>query len=215
MTQPWVTAIMPTRERPAWAREALAYFQRQTYPCRELVILDDADDPSFNRDPVLPDVHYLRMAYRQPIGRKRNLCCLQATGDVIVHWDSDDWSSPDRIADQVGRLESSGKAVTGYYAMPFYDEAHGQWWFYDGHPAYVVGSSLAYWRDWWAGHAFNEDVTVEEDNPFIRDAHRAGELATAPAAGRMAARIHSGNTARKVLTAPYRPGPACPGAFVL
>ena len=36
---------MPTRNRRAFVGQAIAYFQRQDYPARELIIVDDGDDP--------------------------------------------------------------------------------------------------------------------------------------------------------------------------
>ena len=47
-----VSAIMPTRSRPALSRAALNCFLAQTYEPRELVILDDDDDPSFLDPPL-------------------------------------------------------------------------------------------------------------------------------------------------------------------
>ena len=42
-----ISAIMPTRSRPPLSQVALDCFLAQTYEPRELVIIDDEDDPSF------------------------------------------------------------------------------------------------------------------------------------------------------------------------
>src|SRR5690606_21807539 len=42
---PLVSCIMPTYNRRAFAPLALEYFRRQTYPDRELIVVDDGSDP--------------------------------------------------------------------------------------------------------------------------------------------------------------------------
>ena len=48
-----ISAIMPTRGRQAYAIDAVSCFRCQTYPDKELIILDDADNPSFAVIPSL------------------------------------------------------------------------------------------------------------------------------------------------------------------
>lgn len=43
-SRPMVTCIMPTRDRRALAGQAVAYFMRQDYAERELIVVDDGDD---------------------------------------------------------------------------------------------------------------------------------------------------------------------------
>src|SRR5262245_51000937 len=116
---------MPTRGRREYALQALDSFQGQTYPRKELIILDDSEDPSFNVYDFsnmwwFSDCSHA-ISTSRIISEKRNACCRMANGEIIIHWDSDDWSAPDRIADQVERLEQSGKSVTGYSEIIFYD----------------------------------------------------------------------------------------------
>ena len=42
---PLVSCIMPTRDRRAFVAQAIDYFLRQDYPAKELIILDDGEDP--------------------------------------------------------------------------------------------------------------------------------------------------------------------------
>ncbi len=211
-----VSAIMPTRgrSRGAWGEQAVESFLRQTYPHRELIILDDVDDPTFPTSIAkLEGVHYLRRE-RETIYRKRNRLCGMASGTIVCHWDSDDWSSPDRIADQVARLRTSAKAVTGYHSMLFHDETSLRWAKYIGHPGYALGTSLCYQKAFWQLHPFREDPSelqvnknVGEDGLFVKDAVNRDELASVDAEKRMVARAHADNTSPKVITNPmaYRP----------
>lgn len=163
---------MPTvPERQALRAEAVACFEAQTWPNRELVIVDGPGT----------------------IGAKRNEAVAQARGEVIVHWDDDDWSAPDRIEDQVTRLVETGAEITGYWTMHFFDALTGRWWLYTGRTDYALGTSLCYWRKTWQARPF-EPIQVGEDDDF----QRGRRLVTVPAGPRMWARIHSGSTDAKI-----------------
>src|SRR5678816_1554718 len=112
---------MPTRGRAEWARKAVECFQSQTWPDRELVIVDDADCPSFAEPPEGEGIRYHQMFRQMTIGAKRNIAVSRAAGDIIIHFDDDDWSAPERMEDQVTRLVASGVGLTGYHSMIFED----------------------------------------------------------------------------------------------
>ncbi len=97
MTQavrPLVSCVMPTFDRRRFVPDAIDGFWSQTYPDRELVIVDDGTDPIADLVPDDPMIRYVRLDQRLKTGAKRNAACRAARGDVIVHWDDDDWSSP-------------------------------------------------------------------------------------------------------------------------
>lgn len=198
-----VTAIMPTRGRCEWALQALRSFLAQTHDDKEIVIVDDADERSFASRPVDPEgldrIRYQILDRRLSIPEKRNHCCELASGDVIMHWDSDDWSAKSRMADQLARLEKSELAVGGYYAMLFWDHQNRLGYRYKGSVNYAIGTSLAYRREWWSDHKFRfpPDVGHGEDNEFVRMAREAAQIQCADAGPLMVARIHAGNTAVK------------------
>lgn len=206
---PLVSAIMPTRGRREWAKCAVECFLAQDYPNKELVILDDADDPSFDGDAVFPaGVSYFRSLNRQSIASKRNELCGLSHGEIICHWDSDDYSVPTRISDQVTRIHE-GATLTGYYSMLWWD---GQRAFVrPGHSGELLGTSLMYRREQWMKSPFRDamhgDIKYGEDNRFRSDAKRAGAVVSAiEGRGMMVARIHPGNTSAKDTTqAQYKP----------
>jgi len=184
-----VSCIMPTRGRREMAREALGCFLAQTYSPRELVIVDDIQDPSFDASVcTVPGVRWMPLIGHKTIGSKRNIACDQAKGDIVAHWDSDDLSAPGRLTDQVERLIKSGLDVSGYNEVEFFS-AGGRWIYRN--PTWAVGSSLVYWRRFWHVNRF-EPVMVGEDNAFI--AHT--NVANAPSRGLLVARIHAGQTNR-------------------
>lgn len=127
------------------------------------------------------------------IGPKRNYCCQWARGEIIIHWDDDDWSAPGRMAEQVVRL-SGGIAVTGYRSLLFWDERRHQAYRYTGSARYTLGTSLCYLRSWQRAHPF-ADLAIGEDNDFR--ARAQARLATVDGGEMMVARIHGGSTSPK------------------
>ena len=123
-------------------------------------------------------------------------------GEIIAHWDDDDYSAPERLAVQVRSLLESGKAVTGFHSMRFTDG--NRWWKYEGTRNYALGTSLCYRRGWWNTHRFPL-VQVGEDNQFVSTAHAAGELVTTDAGDLMYATNHPGNTSPRKLGDNWKP----------
>jgi glycosyltransferase involved in cell wall biosynthesis len=191
-----VSAIMPTRGRSSFVARALACFDSQTWPDKELVIADDADHPSFPDGlRARQEIQYDCLPRRLSIGAKRNVCCSRATGEIIWHLDDDDWSAPERMADQVNRLLETGKPVTGYSALEFRDDTR-RWLYASRAPDYAPGSTLCYTRAWWISHPF-VDRDVREDGQFTDEAK--GNISVVDAGGLMWASIHPGNTSPRDL----------------
>ncbi len=191
---------MPTRGRQDWASQALDCFLAQDYPNKELIVLDDIEDRSFPYGILNESVTYLLHIPRWTIAEKRNACVEASNGEIILHFDSDDWSSPDRISDQVQRLEESGKAVTGYHTMPFFNEETKKAHVYIGHPLYAVGTSLCFTKAFWEKNRFAESKHQREDNGFVFAARNAHQITTVECGQKMVARIHSNNSVPKHAT---------------
>jgi GT2 family glycosyltransferase len=127
-TLPLVSCIMPTYNRRPFVAQAIAYFLRQDYPNRELIIVDDGTDPVGDLVPDDTRIRYLRLPYKSTLGAKRNLSCRQAQGEIIAHWDDDDWHAPHRLRYQVGSLLEAGAEVRGITTLLFYDLQTGRAW---------------------------------------------------------------------------------------
>ena len=97
---PLVSCIMPTYNRRKFVPRALKYFLRQDYEPRELIIIDDGTDAVQDLIPRDDRIRYIRLAERLTIGAKRNLACDLAKGDIILHWDDDDWMADWRVSYQ-------------------------------------------------------------------------------------------------------------------
>jgi O-antigen biosynthesis protein len=188
---PFVTCLCLTRNRPEWLLKAIASFQKQTYRHSELMILADGQDVRRLVPEHDPRIRLIHLDGWPEIGGKRNYGCERAAGDVIAHFDDDDYSAPGRLADQVQRLLESGKAVTGFHSMRFTDGV--RWWKYEGTRNYALGTSLCYRRAWWQAHRFPA-IQIGEDNAMVAAAWNADQLSTSDAGDLMYASIHAGNT---------------------
>jgi glycosyltransferase involved in cell wall biosynthesis len=197
---PSVSAILPCGYGDKYVGLAVQCFVNQTYqgPLQLVIVDNNTDD--FEVEVEIPDdlndrlaVEYVRCE-RMSVGALRNLGTSHAIGEVCITWDEDDWYHPDRIAAQVKRLQESGKAVTGWHNINFYDMATDRTYkyFYEptnhSHAPYACGTSQAYLRSWWEKHKFSE--TGVEDWPFTQAARDAGQLDSCDAGNLAVARAH-------------------------
>jgi glycosyltransferase involved in cell wall biosynthesis len=202
-TAPLVSAIMPTADRRPWVARAIAYFLRQDYAPRELIVLDDGRDRVGDLIPADPRIRYVALERRLVLGEKRNRACELARGEVIVHWDDDDWQAPHRLRYQVGELLARDAAVCGPGRLLFVDPAGARAWLYSGRGGarpWVAGSGLCYRRELWERNAFDR-VAVGEDNRFIWGARAARPLVLDDHRF-LVATVHARNSSRKLTTGP-------------
>ncbi|MGY0036926.1 glycosyltransferase family A protein [Pedobacter sp. NJ-S-72] len=82
---------MPTANRPNFVALAAEHFLNQDFRNAELIIIDDGKESVRS---VLPNHRRIKYFYTDPlgsIGKKRNFACKKASGEIIMHWDDDDW----------------------------------------------------------------------------------------------------------------------------
>jgi hypothetical protein len=172
---PLVSCVMPTADRRDMARRAIEYFRRQDHPARELVILDDGDQRIADLVPPDPRIRYVASDCRLVLGAKRNATCELARGEVVLHWDDDDWTAPHRISYQLAGLERTGADVCGTSSLLYLSPDGPRAWRYEHggglHARWVAGNTLCYERDAWRRGGFAE-IPVGEDSRFLTDHHR-------------------------------------------
>jgi glycosyltransferase involved in cell wall biosynthesis len=194
-----VSCIMPTADRRRFVPQAIAAFLRQDYEPRELIIVDDGVDAVRDLVPEDERIRYLRSAQRQRLGTKRNAACRSALGDVIVHWDDDDWHATWRLSYQVGELLALEADICGLNRIWFYDPEHDRAWQYR-YPGsrWLAGGTFCYRRRLWEQRPF-PDVASGEDTRFVRAATSA-RLVNLDRDDFYVARIHDGNTSSRPRT---------------
>jgi glycosyltransferase involved in cell wall biosynthesis len=150
---------MPTHNRRRFVSQAIRYFARQDYPSRELIIVDDGQDAIGDLVPDDGRIHYVRLEKRQSVGAKRNLACRRARGDLIAHWDDDDWMATNRLSTQAAELLATDAQVCAARQLLYYHLESGQAWLYrprTGDRSWLASSTLLYHRKLWETHPFAE-----------------------------------------------------------
>jgi hypothetical protein len=113
---PLISCLMPTRNRPLLARLAVGSYRRQTWPRRELIILDNGNDPRFARwveslgDSSIRIID-MRGDSSTSLGEFRNILVGEARGVYICQWDDDDLYHAARLEAQYRALSDTQSQV--------------------------------------------------------------------------------------------------------
>lgn len=165
---PLVSCVLPTGGRPRFLAQAIRCYRRQSYPHRELIIVDDDPDPCDGAAGEDDSIRYLRLPRRTPLGAKLNLGIEQARGELVQKLDDDDYYAPDFIDRMVLALSGrdSGAAVAALDCFLVLIASTGRLVF-SGH-GWLAGNSLCFARALWELRAFRP-VERAEDWWFLRD----------------------------------------------
>lgn len=121
---PWITCVCVSRNRPTFLKRAIRYFQFQTYPRKDLVIVHEGNtevwnDPSLDLENIT--IVEITAGATLTLGERRNLSIQHAKGDYFCQWDDDDWFHNKRLEIQMDRLGSSGKPAGVLSRLILYD----------------------------------------------------------------------------------------------
>jgi len=195
---PLVSCIMPTANRRFFVPEAIRHFLRQDYPDRELIILDDGEDRIADLIPTDERIRYIHLPQRHTIGSKNNLACELAHGEIIVHWDDDDWMAPWRLSYQVKELmQHPPSTLCGLSQVLFYDPNRDRAWkyIYPGGRPWVYGATFCYFKSFREQHRF-PDMNEGSDTVFVWELRDANVVALQDHTFYVAT-VHPQNTSRK------------------
>jgi glycosyltransferase involved in cell wall biosynthesis len=200
---PLVSCIMPTQNRRRFIPRAIESFLLQDWPEKELVVVDSGDDRVEDLIREVPNAKYIFYTEPRsewlpnvPIGTKRNIACENASGEIIVHFDDDDYSHPGRISNQIKYLRESGKSVVGYNWIKEFSEFTTNTNDYQVPPGWAAGTSLCYLKAYWEKHRFPA-TSFGEDWTFIEVARDSGEFASCDGQKYITSTAHSGNTCKR------------------
>ena len=159
---------MATHNRPAFFRQALRYFERQTYPSRELIVIDDGDIPVGDLCAANPMVRYVRLEQRTENGTKFNIGVEHARGPIIQKLDDDDYYSPEFLATSVSALPVGDRdctlVVRDCFLVWFAGEHRLR---FSGH-GWTAGGTFCFGRELWDRIPFR-DVSGDADSCFLID----------------------------------------------
>ncbi|HSY29171.1 MAG TPA: glycosyltransferase family A protein [Burkholderiaceae bacterium] len=211
-----MSIVLPVGYGDKYFSIALACALSQTHSPIEIILLDNSPAPIRHLVPMDVRIRYVRCE-RSTIGALRNKGNGLARGNVLAHWDEDDWYSNDRVAVQLERLRRSGRAVTGWHTLLYHNTADGTChrYRYAAMPPYAVGTSLTYLRSWWLAHPLPE-IAKGEDYYFQLESAQAGQLDSTDSGQLGVARAHRDSTCPPLFGSgqfPVIPHTALPDAF--
>jgi glycosyltransferase involved in cell wall biosynthesis len=100
-----VSIITPTYNRELFHTGILECVLSQSYENLEWLVLDDSPAVSKALSSLnQPNLRYVHLAGKRSIGEKRNWLVEQATGEIIVHFDDDDFYAHNYVDSIVGAL---------------------------------------------------------------------------------------------------------------
>ena len=124
-----ISVITPTYDRPEWHENLYGVFCSQDWPDKELVVVDDSAEPSPFFSALADDrVIYRHARTRLPIGPKRNLLTKLARGEVIAHFDDDDYYAPDYLTWMHGELaQHDAVKAGGFFILSLLHDSFAYW----------------------------------------------------------------------------------------
>lgn len=195
---PTVSVITPSFARESFLQRLEHVVALQSHADLEWLIYDDSTEPSpYFSDPAVAHprpTRYVHSPNRLRIGEKRNRLCELASGELIVHFDDDDYYAPNYVATMVERLAHADLAKLSawflysgvYRSLGYWDTTvttglHHVWSHRDADLCYLApannaglrstylgfGFSYAYRKSAWEKAPF-PDVDWNEDAPFAQ-----------------------------------------------
>ena len=169
---PLVSVIIPTCDRPHLLPIALACYREQTYPRRELLVVDDGQIyPADEAAVVAAGGRVLRAAPGTPLGTKLNLGAEAARGTYCQKMDDDDWYAPRFIETLHAAVRDDAQIVcrptiAALKGFLFFDLA--RWELRRSLEFTIPGATLFFAREDWRARPFRA-VRSDEDVWFVLD----------------------------------------------
>jgi glycosyltransferase involved in cell wall biosynthesis len=177
---PMISVLMPTRGRRRFIPQALRCFLQQDYPNKELLIIDEGDEPVYSQVPQGdPHIRYIYLGWMlcrpEPltIGMKRNIAASLAHGDIFVQQDDDDYFGPRRLSRQAAPIIAGKADVTAMQMTLLLHAPTGTLWrcSEEVHRALfahnVRSGTLMYRASYWQGGLYYANRPSGEDVGYL------------------------------------------------
>jgi len=172
-----VSVVLTTRDRPGLLQVALACYQHQTYPYRELIVVDDGEAFPADADAIAgAGGRLLCVPPGTPLGTKLNHGVALSQGALCHKMDDDDWYAPLFLETMVSTLLSTQAVVcrpTLAFLMPFLFFDVARWEVRRSIDENIPGASFLFAREDWEQRGFRA-LPQDEDVWFLLDQVRAG-----------------------------------------
>ena len=170
--RPLISCLMVTANRADIARVAIECFSEQTWPNKELVIIDDGEEDygdMIEGFDCADLVRYIKLQPESPrlsLGELRNISIEEARGEWCVQWDDDEWYHPERLAIQLGAAVHAdvGASALKWTLMHVKDDAEQSLTF-RGDSGIATPGTLMFRK----GDVRYPHLARNEDGIFLRD----------------------------------------------
>ena len=131
--QPKISVIVPTRSRAHLLSRLIEIFDQQTWTNKELLILDDTPQGQQEIETLQAQHQHIQLwhiSQTKSIGAKRNQLIEQAEGDLIAHFDDDDFYAPTYLEVMANNLLENNKnlvKLTGWFCFHQASKTLGYW----------------------------------------------------------------------------------------
>jgi glycosyltransferase involved in cell wall biosynthesis len=177
LDRPFVSVVLTTRDRPRFLSIALRCYAAQTYPHRELIVVDDGlTTPVDEEDVRALGGRLVRVPHGASIGAKLNAGIEIARGPLCQKMDDDDWYAPEFLETMIDYRSRAQQDATGplmTFVMPFLFFELAPWEIRRSIDQNVPGATLMFDRDDWRERPFR-DLARDEDVWYFHDHRRLG-----------------------------------------
>jgi len=171
---PLISCIMPTHKRAKFVKQAIKYFKQQTYLNTELIIVYDEPSDLPEDFSCEENIFTIKVAPNTSIGTKRNKALEFACGDIIAHWDDDDWYAKTRLETQAKPLLQNKGDISALYNTLFFNLQSLKIYkvskelYEDMFVRGIHGGTLMYKVESIKNESF-KDISLREDVCFLED----------------------------------------------
>ena len=174
---PTVSVVLTTRDRPRLLTVVLACYRHQTYPHRELIVVDDGDQfPADAAAVTGAGGRLIQVEPGTPLGSKLNVGFAEARGPLCQKMDDDDWYAPHFLETMVSALLASWRVActpTLAFVAPFLFFDVARWEVRRSMTNNMPGATLLFAREDWVERPFRA-LPGDEDLWFLLDQARLG-----------------------------------------
>lgn len=200
---PQVSIITPTWNRKELFLLALNNFYNIDYPKDKLewIIVDDSCEKQKVKTIIPEDnrIKYIELDVEKalPISQKRNIAIQNASHDIIVHMDDDDFYYPQHILSRVKvLLSNSDIKCVGSTELGCYNILNQQSFKVGDKQSILAEATMCYYKSFWLERPFFERVQAGEALHFLKG--REKQVVQMPFTYIMIALTHKTNITKKL-----------------
>jgi glycosyltransferase involved in cell wall biosynthesis len=173
---PLVSIVTPTYNRRRFIPSLLKMVKSQTYPRErmEWIVYDDGQEEVrdlFEAEKEnLPTLKFIWSEDKMTLGEKRNRLNEEASGEIIVAMDDDDFYFPTRVEDAVKALISKKYELAGASEIYMFFTDKKEIWkagpYFEGH---ATNGTMAWTKAYASKHKYDETVAFAEEKSFLEN----------------------------------------------